>query len=263
MESKAEAPARSERKPYTIEAVARALRVLEALGDQPGRGVTALADELGLTKTIVFRLLQTLEEGGYVQRDESRAVYALGYRIAILGERVGRDGALLHVARPVMDGLRDATGENVNLVVREGLNAMALATREGLHSIRLFAQSGRRGPLHAGGASQLLLAFADEAVRERVLSGPLERYTPHTIIDPAQLSAALARIRASGCNVALNDLDDGAFSVAAPIRDGAGEVVAGLSVAGAAVRLDEARRGEYIDAVGKAADEISARLRLG
>ena len=63
-----------ERKSYRIDAVARALRVLEALGDNPGVGVTALADRLGLTKSIVFRLLQTLEEGGYVQRDEERAI---------------------------------------------------------------------------------------------------------------------------------------------------------------------------------------------
>lgn len=252
-----------ERKSYRIDAVARALRVLEALGDNPGIGATALAEKLGLTKSIVFRLLHTLEEGGYVQRDEERAIYALGYRVALLGERVGREGALLQVARPVMNSLRDETGENVNLVVREGTATVVIATREGLHSIRLFAQTGRRGPLHAGGASMVLLAYAEPSIRDRVLEGPLERFSPHTITDPERLREALLLIRANRYNVAINDLDDGAFSIAAPIRNNAGEIIAGISVAGATVRLDEVRRASYIERVQRASEEISQRLTMG
>ncbi|MEP2640603.1 MULTISPECIES: IclR family transcriptional regulator [Roseobacteraceae] len=250
------------RKSYKIEAVGRALSVLEALAEKPGLGVTALANEMGLTKSIAFRLLQTLEEAGYVQREGERAVYSLGYRVALLGERVGRDGALLHVAPPIMDELRDETGENVNLVIREGSHTLALVTREGLHAIRIFAQTGRKGPLHAGGASMLLLAYAEPAIRDRVLSSTLETYTNHTITDSDQLGKILQRIRANGYNVALNDLDDGAFSIAAPIFNAAGEVVAGLSIAGASARLDESRRETYIDAAKSAAQKISAKLTL-
>lgn len=251
------------RKSYKIEAVGRALNVLETLAEKPGLGVTALAMEMGLTKSIVFRLLQTLEEAGYVQREGERAIFSLGYRVALLGERVGRDGALLHVAPPIMDELRDETGENVNLVIREGGHALALATREGLHAIRIFAQTGRKGPLHAGGASMLLLAYAEPAIRDKVLSSDLQNYTNYTITDPEQLLKILQRIRANGYNVALNDLDDGAFSIAAPVFNAAGEVVAGLSIAGASVRLNEPRRDSYIDAVRAAAQKISAKLTLG
>ena len=256
-------PSPAERKSYRIDAVARALRVMEALGDTPGIGATALADRLGLTKSIVFRLLQTLEEDGYVQRDAERAIYSLGYRVALLGERVGREGALLQVARPVMDALRDETGENVNLVIREGTASVTIATREGLHSIRLFAQPGRRGPLHAGGASMLLLAYAEPAIRDTVLAAELERFSPHTITDPDRLREILLLIRSNRYNVAINDLDDGAFSVAAPIQNRAGEIIAGISVAGASVRLDEVRRSNYIEKAVAAAREISEKLTLG
>lgn len=250
------------RKSYKIDAVARALLVLEALGESPGLGASALSSKLGLTKSIVFRLLQTLEEAGYVQRDEERAVYQLGYRVALLGEKVGREGALLQVARPIMDMLRDETGENVNLVVREGTATVVIATREGLHSIRLFAQTGRRGPLHAGGASMVLLAYAEPSIRDRVLEGPLEQFSPHTMTDPHRLRAALKLIQSNGYNVALNDLDDGAFSIAAPVRNAAGEIIAGISLAGASVRLDEVRRASYIEKVLAAGAEISRRLTL-
>ncbi|MET0529515.1 MAG: helix-turn-helix domain-containing protein, partial [Microvirga sp.] len=161
-------------KDYTIAAVHRALLVLEALAEKPGQGVTALSKSLGLTKSIVFRLLQTLEDRGFVYRDPELAVYSLGYRVGVLGERVGRDGSLLFAAPPVMDALRDRTSENVNLIVREGLRSLVLATRSGRHSIRLFAQAGRHGPLHAGGGSLCLLAYSEDSVVDAVLAGPLE-----------------------------------------------------------------------------------------
>lgn len=247
---------------YRIAAVDRALLVLEALADRPGQGVTALSKSLGLTKSIVFRLLQTLEDRGFVYRDPEQAVYSLGYRVGVLGERVGRDGSLLFAARPVMDSLRDRTSENVNLVIREGLRSLVLATRSGRHSIRLFAQAGRHGPLHAGGGSLCLLAYSEDSVVDAVLANPLEAFTPNTITDREKLRQALARIRANGYNIALNDLDEGAFSVAAPIAGANGDVIAAISVAGAVVRLDEERRETYIQAALDAASEISSKLSL-
>lgn len=250
----------SEKKSYTIEAVGRAISVLEALGENPGQGVTALATTLGLTKSIVFRLLFTLEENGFVSRDTERAEYSLGYRIGVLGERIGRVGTLMHVAPPVMDRLRDTTGENINLIGREGMHAVVLATREGLHSIVLRANSGRTGPLHAGGASLLVLAYSDPAVIDMVLSQPLERFSATTNTNPEKVRTILGRIRDNGYNIALNDVDDGAFSVAAPIIDANGKVVAGLSIAGAMVRFDEDRRSDYLTAIRAASSEISAKL---
>lgn len=132
----------TEPKDYKIAAVDRALALLEALADRPDQGVTSLAKSLGMTKSLVFRLLHTLEERGFVSRDPERAEFALGYRIGVLGERLGKDGALLYAARPVMDALRDRTSENVNLVVREGLKTYVLATRAGRHSIRLLPRPG-------------------------------------------------------------------------------------------------------------------------
>lgn len=245
---------------YRIAAVDRALSVLEALADHPGQGVTELAERLGMTKSLVFRILHTLEARGYVARDPERASYGLGYRSWVLGERSSRQTALLQVALPEMDALRDATSENVNLVLREGDRSLVLATREGRHHMRLFAQAGRRGPLHAGGGSMLLLAYAPEALREAVITGPLTRFTPRTITDPDALRRVLDRIRAQGWHIAQDDLDEGAFSVAAPIRGHDGEVIAAISVAGALARFDEERRLSHLAAVRAAAARISARL---
>lgn len=252
-----------EHKDYTIAAVDRALLVLEALAEHPRQGVTALAKRLGLTKTIVFRLLSTLEARGFVVREGDQAQYSLGYRMGVLGERAGQQNMLVAAARPVMERLRDATSENINLIVREGHQSLVLATLAGRHAIRIFALAGRHGPLHAGGGSMLLLAWAPHSVRNAVISAPLDRFTPATITDPDALWQRLEQIRAQDYNVAVNDLDEGAFSVAAPIRDTLGTVIAALSVAGAVMRFDDDRRQRYLDLVRTAAAEISGKLGIG
>ncbi|MFN3937684.1 MAG: IclR family transcriptional regulator [Gemmobacter sp.] len=252
-----------DRKDYTIAAVDRALLVLEALAEQPRQGVTALARRLGLTKTIVFRLLATLEARGFVVREGESAVWSLGHRIGVLGERAGQQNMLLAAARPVMERLREETAENVNLIVREGQQSLVLATLAGRHAIRIFALAGRYGPLHAGGGSMVMLAHAPHSVRNAVVSGPLERFTADTITEPAALLSRIEAIRAQDWNIAVNDLDEGAFSVAAPIRDSHREVIAAISVAGAVVRLDDDRRARYLALVRDAAAEISAKLGIG
>jgi DNA-binding IclR family transcriptional regulator len=164
---------------YTIAAVDRALLTLEALAEQPRQGVTALAKRLGLTKTIVFRLLCTLESRGFVMKEGDQPLYSLGYRMGVLGERAGHQNMLLAAARPVMERLREETSENINLIVREGQQSLVVATLAGLHAIRIFAMPGRHGPLHAGGGSMLVLAWAPHSVRNAVLSEPC-RAIPRT-----------------------------------------------------------------------------------
>lgn len=244
---------------YRIASVDKAFSVLEALAGSPGQGVSELSRSLGMTKSLVFRVLSTLEARGYVARDDN-AEYALGFRAGILGEQTNKQIALVSAALPQMEVLRDKTAENVNLVVRVGLQSLVVATREGHHSMRLFAQAGRLGPLHAGGGSTLLLAFAPKSIREEVLAGELTSFTPQTLAEPLALSEMLNKIRGQRWHIAQNDLDEGAFSVAAPIRGGAGEVVAAISVAGALVRFDEARKRSHLAAVMDAADRISRHL---
>lgn len=245
---------------YTIAAVDRAMRVLEALGDKPDQGITELARNLGLTKSLVFRLISTLEARGYVSRDTNKATFALGYRAATLGEQAERQKALMLAAQDEMDRLSEETAENVNLIVRDGARSLVIGCREGRHSMRLFAHVGRHGPLHAGGGSTLLLAYAPDDVQEQVLSHDLERFTDKTIVDSDELARLLERVRSRGWHVAQDDLDTGAFSVAAPIRVASNRVIAAISVAGALARFDEARRSQYLDAVLESAERISLKL---
>ncbi|MDA4846158.1 IclR family transcriptional regulator [Hoeflea poritis] len=250
----------SDSRDYRIAAVDRALSVLEVLSEKGELGVTEMAAELGMTKSLVFRILHTLEARGYVAKNDANALYALGYRAWHLGDEAAKKRGLLLVAEPQMDALRDRFNENVNLIVRDGLNALVVTTRESRHSMRLYAAPGRHGPLHAGGGSMVLLAYAPPEVQDETLSGRLTHFASRTITDPEELRKKLMRIASDGFHVTRNDLDEGAFSVAAPINGPGGDVVAAISVAGPVARLDKDLQSRILKDVLASAAAISHGL---
>ncbi|MGI9353681.1 MAG: helix-turn-helix domain-containing protein, partial [Rhizobiaceae bacterium] len=101
---------------YTIAAIDRAMQVLESLAAKPDQGVTELARGLRMTKSLVFRIIRTLEARGYVVRDPDRAVFSLGYRMGALAVHASQQKGLVRAAQPVMDELVQQTSETVNLI---------------------------------------------------------------------------------------------------------------------------------------------------
>lgn len=244
---------------YTVSAVDRALTLMEALRDAPGAGVSELAERTGCTKSLTFRLLHTLEARGFVAKDAERRTYTLGFQAMLVGDQARRQSRLITAAEPFMDGLRAATGETVLLLVRDGARSACVARRTSGGPQRIFAEVGRRGPLHAGGGPKVLLAFAPDEVRAAVLGSDLDAYTARTLRGPA-LAEALGRIRREGWTVSEGELDLDKCSVAAPVMDAAGEAVAALSVVGPSERLADGARGRVRDAVVDAAHRLSITL---
>jgi IclR family KDG regulon transcriptional repressor len=242
---------------YTISAVDRALLLLEALADMPDSGVSELSAKTGYTKTMIFRLLHTLEERGFVAKDPVRRTYALSWRAMLLGDQARRQSRLISAADPHMDELHKQTGCNVSVQIRDGLHSVVVALRRAGQDQRIYAEVGRRGPLHAGGGPKVLLAFAPEEVRETVLSSELARYTPNTMIAPDRLRAALDMIRRDGWVISEGELDHSTCSVAIPIYDSNSEVAAALAVTGKTDLLQVQQRGHVLDLLREAGAKIT------
>lgn len=245
---------------YTISVLDQALKLLEVVARRQNIGLSELARLTGTTKTLAFRMAATLEARGYLLKDDEERTYSLGYKPLYLSEQMQHHSPLVRIANPFLDELSERTRENVSLLVRDGLATICLAIRQSPQPIRLYVELGRQGPLHVGGGPKLLLAFAPDEIQEAVLTGKLASYTPSTIVDAKRLKALLKRIRAQGYNVSHGDLDPGAFSVAAPVRDHAGRVVASISVAGPQSRLTRDLETLYIRMLIAAAGEVSAKL---
>lgn len=246
---------------YTIAVLADAIQVLESFLN--GRSQLTLTDvvrETGLSKNKAFRILSTLERHRLVERVDGQG-YRLGVRFLEFGQRVQRQMSLLEAARETMDQLVQETQESVFLGIIDEDQALCVDMRESPHSIRLFAEVGRRAPLYAGGVPKVLLAFLPPAERGAVLGRiRLEPITSKTVTSRAELERILKQIQEDGHLVATDDLDLGAHSIAAPIRDQRGQVVAAISVAGPSSRFDPQRIERYVSLVTRGAEEISRRL---
>ncbi len=246
---------------YTIASLDAALTLLETIAEHPGLGVTELARLTGSTKSQVFRQLHTFQERGYVLKNPITRAYDLGYRPLYVAERAKRQTNLLSLAQPYLDELSALSRENAHLIVRDGHHSVCVGLCESPQNLRLYAQVGRRGPLHAGGGSKVLLAYAPYEVRTDVLAGPLERYTDATITDPEVLDQVLAAIVRDGYHLALQDIDDGAFAMSAPIRDHTDGVVAALSIAGPMYRLTGEAETRHREMILAFTTRISSALR--
>jgi DNA-binding IclR family transcriptional regulator len=245
-----------------LSSVRNAARLLCAFtpGDRD-LGVSELADRLGLGKSTVHRLLSTLALEGLIERDPTTGRYRLGLKLYELGSIVGDHLDLHEVVAGPIDDLRNRTGETVHVAILDGPEVVYIARRESPHTLRLFGRVGHRNHAHCTSTGKLLLAYLPLPELAAILDDvPLPAHTSHTITDRGTLEDELEAIRRRGWAENIEESELGVHSVAAPIRDASGRVVAAISVAGPAARFTpEAMRGVAVDTV-RTADAISARL---
>lgn len=244
---------------YSIAAVGRALDLLEALSRIGPAPLATLASAARCTRTAGFRLLRTLEARGFAIQDEARGMWRLGARWSVLGRAAAEQGALAATAMPILTALGKASGENAYLRVRDGLESETVAIFQADPGLRLYSEVGKRQPLHAG-SGRLLLAHAPEAVQTQVLAQRLPRFTPATRTDSAWIAADLQRIRTRGYLVTSDEVVPGAVSIAAPVRDAAGQVVAVLFVSAPSIRMRPPRPRSLLPQVQDAAARLSTAL---
>jgi len=242
-----------------VQSVARAIAILEELAGEE-LGVTELGRRLGVHKATASRLVSTLKERGLVERDPSTDKFRLGVGLIRLAGAAMAGLDLVHLARPVLEDLAETTRETVNLALLDGDSVMHVDQIAGTRSVVSVSWVGRRTPVHCTSNGKVLLAFLDEAERERLLALPMERRTSSTVVDRAELRAQLAEVVRRGYAFTVEELEEGLNAVAAPIRGADGGVVAAVSAAGPAFRL---RRSD-IPRVGRivmdAAGAISRRM---
>ncbi len=148
---------------YSIDAVDRALVLLGALAAKQGVSAAYLASSLGANRSLVFRLLSTFADRGFVSKDVNNR-YWLGPQLLYLGLEAQGDNALINASNDVMDALVKDTQESVGLIIRDELETVRVAYRESSQLIRLHSSYSSRRALYGGGDSKLLLAYAPEEV---------------------------------------------------------------------------------------------------
>jgi DNA-binding IclR family transcriptional regulator len=218
-----------------------AVRVF-AIADAFERGdeltLSEVARRAGLPVSTTHRLLADwVAWGGLVRGEDGR--YRIGMKLWKLGVRQPTARRLREVALPYLEDLLDATGEHVHLAVRDGLSAVYLERLSGAGAVPIVSDVGYALPLHATGVGLVLLAHSGPEVFEAVIGSGPRKFLPNTLTGERELRERLATIRATGISVSIEEMTRGAFSVAAPIRDSAGDVIAAVSIIAKSERKSE------------------------
>jgi DNA-binding IclR family transcriptional regulator len=247
--------------PQRLSSVATAIRLLKTFSEGEAElGVTTLSRRLGVAKSTVYRLASTLVAEGVLEQNRENDKYRLGLALFGLGALVRQRMNVSAEARPHIFALREATNETVHLAVAEGAQIIYVYDLESTQAIRQRANLGERKPAFCSAEGRAMLAFASPEQVDAALAGPLARRTPLTDVDPARLREALEQVRIKGYAREDEQCELGMRSLAAPIRDAEGRVVAAVGVAGPVQRLADDVLAGFAPLVVDTANIISARL---
>lgn len=239
---------------------ARTLAVLEAVAQnapEPST-VTGLAESLGLSKTVVHRLLQELVGAGFLAYEAELRRYRLGPQSLMVGMAALRSLDVPEVARPFLERLVKETGETATLSVRQGWSRVYVDQVASPREIKMTVALGTAHPLHAGSSSKAILAWLEpDEIASYLDRAQLRALTDGTITTPEALTAELEQVRGAGFAMSLGERQEGAASVAAPVFVSGGTPWGSISVCGPRDRFSASDHQRYAALVRTAAHEVS------
>jgi IclR family acetate operon transcriptional repressor len=246
-----------------MRSVVTALRVLEVVAERQPIGVSDVARELGIPKTSAQRALHALNTAGWIRPASEQAPtrWATTTRALVIGSQTGSDVDLTTVARPVMEELREQTGETINLMVPDGGGVVLIERLDSPQLVRSSYPLGMRSPMNACSNGKAVLSAMSAEQVDAVLAQELPGRTAATITDANRLRAELERSRERGYATNDRELSDDIRAVAAPIVDTHARPVAAVSVSVPAQRMTDDCWDRYGLLVSAAARKASLGLR--
>ncbi|NDR57156.1 IclR family transcriptional regulator [Pseudoruegeria sp. M32A2M] len=246
----------------TVQAVDRALRLLEVLADGPGgAGLSELAGHVGLAPSTAHRLLTTLQQRGFVQHDTRSGRWLVGHRAFSVGEAFSLRRNLVAPAYPFLRQLRDRTRETANLGVIEAEEAVTIAQVESREIMRAIAPPGGSVPvLNSGMGKAIVATWPDAAIARLVERQGLRPMTSKSLGSREAVMREIQRIRSQGFAVDNEEYVVGMRCVAAVVWSATAEPIAAISVSGLAARLTADATDDIAKEVRSAADQLTRAI---
>ncbi len=247
---------------YTVPALARGLQLLMQFNREERQLSGAeLSRRLDLPRASVFRMLYTLEQGGFVEKADDGVSYKLGLAVLRLGFELLASMELTEHGRTVIEELRDRSGYSAHIVVRDARDVVFIAKAAGRNAMFHSIQVGARLPAHATVLGRLLLSDLDMAALSLLYPDtPLPSYTPKTPTTLAQLKVLIDQDRAKGYGVSMGGYETGISTIAAPVFNDRGEVAAAISISVPAQRIDDEVLPPLVAMVQEAASQLTDRI---
>jgi DNA-binding IclR family transcriptional regulator len=238
-----------------VRAVDRAIAILQCFTpDQPAMSVIEIQKRVGLSRPTLYRLLQTLAQRDLVQAEGDPQRFRLSHGVMKLSHVWLKGLEVVAIARPVVEGLREATGETAALFREQDDRGICILECESRHVLSISRGVGHSLNLTQGSTGRAMLAFMNPARQSALLSAIAKG------AERARLEEALTFVRRHGYATSHGEIFAGAVAVSAPCFDHRGSVVGSVGLYGPSARIDERMLLEYARLVREAGRQISVLL---
>lgn len=239
--------------------VVKTMEMLKLFIDRERLTLQEMVELLRMPKTSVYRMAQSLVKLGFLQKTDD--YYQLGLAFLSFGMLVAERLDLRKIALPIMKRLKEDTKEAVNLVIRDGDEAIYIEKVDTSEPVRVYTKVGRRAPLYAGACPRVLLTFMEREEQQRYIDNvKMVKIAKNTIVRRDILRDIIEKDRKRQYTVSYSELEDYSAAVAVPIFNHEGKVVAGLSVAGPEHRFSPEAVERMVPMLQQAAWQISEQL---
>lgn len=245
-----------------VQTLDRALDIIELLStEKEGMGVTEIGQRTGLHKSTVHRLLNSLAERGYIERDPRYGNYKLGLKFVEISSLLLNKLELKTEAFPYLRKLAETVGQPVHLAILSGKEAVYIDKVDVLNNIRMYSQIGRRVPVHCSAIGKVLLSGLKKDELEDTLNHmEFQRFTHNTLRSRESLQKEIEAARLKGWAADNEEHEEGIRCIAAPVYDYTGKVIAAVSTSGDRKIISAERDEEISRVVTETATAISKRM---
>jgi DNA-binding IclR family transcriptional regulator len=224
--------------------------------------MTQIAEQVGIHKSTVHRLLATLEEKHFLERDTSTGVYRLGISMIQLAYLSLERNDLRHIVARYLRQMSEQFRETTNLSILDGPDVIYLDVVESPERVKLAAATGQRLPAFCTASGKAILAFSPIEVVQQVLEHGMPRYTKSTIVSDESVMENLRQTRERGFALSLQEFEEGINAIAVPILDHDAQPIASVAIAGPSFRLTQERMLEIGQQIVAIAREISIEVEI-
>jgi DNA-binding IclR family transcriptional regulator len=247
---------------YIVPNLDRALVMIEQLSHCPrGMNVSELSAALGIPKNSAFRISVTMENRGFLEREEKSKRYRLTPRLLMLGAVAATDASLFERSADVMRRLRDRTQETALIGMLTATDGVVLDQAMGTHPFKFAVDAGTRFMLHTAAPGKAMLAALPVGERKRrVEAMAFPRFTASTICSAAAFLKHLDEVAKRRYAFDLGEEHEGQTCVGAAILGATGGPIAALWITAPSARIPDGKLDEIGETVRAHADEISGRF---
>lgn len=250
-----------DKQPDSVSSVLKVFGILQALGEEREIGITELSQRVMMSKSTVYRFLQTMKSLGYVAQEGESEKYSLTLKLFELGAKALQNVDLIRSADIQMRELFTLTKETIHLGALDEDGIVYIHKIDSMYNLRMYSRIGRRNPLHSTAIGKVLLAWRDRDEAAEILSKvEFTRSTPHTVGSAEALLPLLDVVRQQGYGEDKEEQEEGLRCIAVPVFDRFGVVIAGLSISFPTIRFAEDSMHEYVAMLHHAAKNISEQM---